>query len=233
MKSILRSGAKSLYNFVTEIPNRLTIAAGRMGMIELYQPIYGEKESSGQRMCADRWAVMKKYLPKGQFSFMDIGSQIGYFTFNAAQEGGVSFGVERNKRYCEVAQAIKSIRNMDHVAFLNIGIDSFTVQGLPNVDVLCCMSIYHHWVRESGFEEADKIFTHLVDRTNSMFFDTGQSNELNTDWADSLHFMKPDPVAWIEDYLKMKGFTTVTKLGEFPTHLSQIPRMLYFASKVK
>ena len=231
MKSLLRSGAKTVYKYITEIPNRFTITAGRMGMIELYQPIYGEKETGAQRLCADRWEKMKQHLPKDNFSFMDIGSQIGYFTFQAAKEGGVSFGVERNKRYCEVAHAIKSIRNMDHVAFLNIGIDSFTVKGLPNVDVLCCMSIYHHWVRESGFEEADKIFTELTNRTQSIFFDTGQSNEQNVDWAKSLEFMNPNPIAWIETYLKSKGFTTVKQLGEFSTHLSDVPRMLFFASK--
>lgn len=231
VKSLLRSGAKSVYEFVTEIPNRLTITAGRLGMIELYQPIFGEKESSSQRLCSDRWNEMKNYLPEGQFSFMDIGSQIGYFTFQAASEGAVSFGVERNKRYCEVAQAIKSIRKMDHVAFLNIGIDDFTVKGLPNVDVLCCMSIYHHWVRESGFEVADKIFSQLCDKTKAIFFDTGQSNEIKTDWAETLSFMDPDPLVWIENYLKEKGFSTVTRLGEFPTHLSEIPRMLFYASK--
>lgn len=229
--SVLRSGAKKVYNYITKLPNRFTLTAGRLGMIELYQPIYGEKDSSGQRMCADRWAVMKNHLPEGKFSFMDIGSQIGYFTFNAAEQGAVSFGVERNKRYCEVAEAIKSMRDIDHVAFLHMGIDSFTVKGLPNVDVLCCMSVFHHWVRESGFEEADRIFSELCSRSKAIFFDTGQSDEKKTDWADTLSFMEPEPIEWIEKYLTSKGFTSVQRLGEFPTHLSEVPRMLFFASK--
>jgi hypothetical protein len=122
---------------------------------------------------------------------------------------------------------------MDHVAFLNIGIDSITVKGLPNVDVLCCMSIFHHWVRESEFEEADKIFTELANRTNAIFFETGQSNEENVDWTKDLEFMNPDPVSWIEQYLKSKGFGAVKQLGEFATHLSSAPRMLFYASKGK
>ncbi|KAA3633962.1 MAG: DUF1698 domain-containing protein [Calditrichaeota bacterium] len=231
LKSIVKSSVRSVYDTLTKIPNRLTITAGKMGMVEPYQPVYGEEVSSSQRLCQDRWNIMKQYLPKSDFSFMDIGSQIGYFTFQAAAEGAVSFGVERSKRACQVANAIKELRNMEHAAFLNMGVDSFTVKGLPKVDVLCCMSIYHHWVRESGFAEADKIFTELTAKTNALFFDTGQSNEENTDWTESLEFMNPDPIAWIENYLKEKQFTKVIQLGLFGTHLSHIPRMLFYAEK--
>lgn len=231
LNSMIRAAAKSIYQVVTNLPNRFTIASGRLGMIELYQPIYGDDESKGQRMCADRWNVMKQFLPQKQFSFMDIGSQIGYFTFHAANAGAVSLGVERNKRYCEVAQAIKAIRKIDHVTFLNMSIDSHTVKGLPNVDVMCCMSIFHHWVREYDFEKADNIFTELCHRTKILFFDTGQANERNTDWAGTLEFMNPEPVDWIDNYLRAKGFKTVKQLGVFPTHLSEVPRMLFYAAK--
>lgn len=231
MNSMIRKAAKSIYQVVTNLPNRFTIASGRLGMIELYQPIYGDNKSKGQRVCSDRWNVIKQYLPKQQFSFMDIGSQIGYFTFHAANAGAVSLGVERSKRYCEFAQAIKCIRKIDHVAFLNMDIDSHTVKGLPNVDVMCCMSIFHHWVREYDFEKADYIFNELCNRTKILFFDTGQVDERNTDWAGTLEFMNPEPVVWIENYLRAKGFKTVKQLGVFPTHLSDVPRMLFYAAK--
>lgn len=231
LKSLVKTSARSVYDFVLKIPNRVTITAGKLGMVEPYQPVYGEEASSGQRLCQDRWNIMKQYLPEKDFSFMDIGSQIGYFTFQAAAEGAVSLGIERSKRACQVANAIKELRNMDHAAFLNMGIDSFTVKGLPKIDVLCCMSVYHHWVRESGFIEADKIFTELTSKTNAIFFETGQSNEKNTDWADTLNFMNPDPLFWIENYLKEKQFNKIERLGLFSTHLSEIPRMLFYAEK--
>ncbi len=231
IKSTLRTAAKSVYRLVTNLPHQFTLTAGRLGMIELYQPIFGESDSNSQRMCADRWQAMKPFLPQSQFSFMDIGSQIGYFTFQAADAGAVALGVERNKRYCEVAQAIKSIRQIDQAAFLNMGIDIFSVKGLPYVDVLCCMSIFHHWVREDGFEKADIIFTELCCRTRAIFFETGQSNETGTDWASTLKFMNPEPAKWAENYLREKGFKSVTRLGEFPTHLSGVPRTLFYAAK--
>ncbi len=196
----------------------------------LYQPIYGSKSRKFKRNCEDRWDVMKAHLPKAPFSFMDIGSNIGYFTFHAQDMGAVAIGIEMHPGKYELAQAIKAVNEVERVSFLNFLIDTNTVVGLPSVNVVCFLSIYHHWIRHFGFEKADTIFTSLCNKTDSIFFETGQFNE-KVQWKDMLNFMKPDVKRWIENYLKSKGFKKILLLGEFPTHRSDVPRYLYFATK--
>ena len=197
----------------------------------LYQPIYGGKSREFRRKSEDRWNKMKEHLPKTPFSFMDIGCNIGYFTFSAQNEGAVAIGVEMHPGRYELAQAIKVINKVERVSFFNFEIDKNTVMGLPSVNVICCLSVYHHWVRQLGFEEADEIFTSLCNKTDSIFFETGQPDE-KVQWKGMLDFMGSDVKGWIEEYLKSKGFESMVMLGEFSTHRSDVPRHLFFASKV-
>ena len=105
------------------------------------------------------------------------------------------------------------------------------IELLPRVNVTCCLSVFHHWVREYEFSGADKIFSKICENTDSIFFETGQSNEPVPEWQHKLSFMGDLPETWIETYLKEKGFTTVKQLGKFPTHLTNIDRTLYYATK--
>lgn len=195
-----------------------------------YQPVYGNAGSSSKRECEDRWNVMKDYLPQPPFSFLDVGCEIGYFTFKANECGAVTIGVERDRRAYDLANAIKRLRHREKTTFYNMEIDEQTSAGLPCVDVLCSLSIYHHWVREGGFEGADRIFSNLCDRTHALFFETGQPDE-KISWAAKLTFMEPDIKAWIMQYLHSKGFEDVRCLGEFSTHKSEVPRFLFYAAK--
>ena len=72
----------------------------------------------------------------------------------------------------------------------------------------------------------------LYNKTNSYFiFETGQFDEKGYYWSDSLSFMGNNPVTWIQDYLIGIGYSTVTLIDEFPTHLSDKSRAFFICSK--
>ena len=211
-----------------KIIDHFTILLARIRRTPRYQTIYGTSSRS-RRDCTLRWEMMKKHLPRGGFSFLDIGSEIGYFTFKASELGGVSIGVEMSKRKFDLANTIRSINNMGKTTFLNMEVNEDTVTSLPNVNVLCCLSIYHYWVRMYGFEGADKIFTKLCEKTNAIFFETGQPDQ-GPKLASLLSFMGPDIKKWITDYLISKGFKRVECIGRIPK-TEKASRLLFFASK--
>lgn len=200
-------------------------------MIALYQPVFGRTDFKTQRDCWDRWAAMELELPKRPYSFLDIGSQVGFYIMSAAQHGAIAVGVERVTAYVKMAHAIQTRRKIERATFLNLEINEQTMQMLPRFEVTCCLSVFHHWAMEWGFAKADKIFTELCRNTSLMFFETGQSNEPVKAFGDRLQFMGADPQGWLRNYLRDKGFTEVRALGEYQTNLSPIRRTMYMGRK--
>jgi SAM-dependent methyltransferase len=214
---------------VIGLSQRIVVASAGLRRSRYYQPIYGRVSTRSKRESIIRWDAMKQYLPSDSFSFLDTGCEIGYFTFKASERGAVAIGVERKKKLYDLAMTIRSIQKMDRTAFFNMGIDINNVRSLPRVDVLCCLSIFHHWISEWGFDTADEIFSILCEKTTSVFFETGQPNE-SVDWAAKVVFMEPDIDGWISKYLASKGFSKVTSLGEYSTNRGDT-RFLFFASR--
>ena len=225
-----------IFEWFENLPRYVLILMGKLGVVLLYQPLWRSpavrrQQHVGERGCQDRWECIEQNLPSNHFSFLDIGSQVGYFTLSAAHKGAFAIGIERDKVYRKLAQAQAALHNLPLANFYNMELNSDSVVLLPEVDVTICLSVYHHWVREWSQEEADKIFSRLCSHTGMMFFETGQCNEKNVDWAADMSFMGADPKAWGIQYLEDKGFDRVAVIGEFPTHLSDVERYLVFATK--
>jgi len=205
--------------------------------VYFYQPLYNVNNkyvfvtTTIERPCDDRMAVIDEQLKDiNAGSFMDVGSQFGYFVYAMAEKGLVSFGIELSPDSVWLSKKIGEINKISNCGFLNIDVTPESVKSLPAVDIVSCMSVYHHWVRNNDFNYADKIMDSLCSRARkAIVFDTGQNDEI-APWASSLNFMGDDPKIWIEKYLKSKGFSSVKYLGEFTaSHVSETPRHLFVA----
>lgn len=98
---------------------------------------------------------------------------------------------------------------------------------MPRYDVILCLSVMHHIILAEGMEIAQSILQRLVARTNhALFFEMGQSNEVNADWSKRLPSMEPDPETWISQWLVRSGFRHVKTIGTSPT---TVPRFLFVA----
>ncbi len=54
-------------------------------------------------------------------------------------------------------------------------IDRETVDLLPESDITLCLSVWHHWVRRYGVEDATYILQAIVNKTRHLvFFDSGE-----------------------------------------------------------
>ena len=210
------------------------------GMAMLYQPLYGINtrwvlgKTPSERGCQDRWDLFSARVNDGPGSYLDLGSQLGYFGFKMTERGYVGIGMERDRPSCSVARHLARLKGIDSALFYCTDITPETLRAMPVVDVTFCLSIFHHWVREHNLEYADAVMRAVADRCGSrLFFEAGQSNEQSGSWPKLLSFMGSNPKDWIMTYLGSLGFEEVDCLGEVPSHLSSTPRYLFTASRPK
>ena len=198
----LKSILKKIYQWVMDRPHRWNLFLVNIGVIEKYQPLWGISDAKSGRDCSDRWGKIKPNLPTRPFSFLDTGSQLGYFTFSAAEYGAVAMGLERVPAFFQVAQSIRHLKKVSSATFLNMELNPESVKALPSVDVICCMSVFHHWVLDWGEEGAVQLFSDLCSKTQAIIFETGQQNEVTEAFSKHMGFMGEDHRVWIENTLK-------------------------------
>jgi SAM-dependent methyltransferase len=206
---------------------------GLTGVVGHYQPNpFREEATSDRRACRARFLAFSAALPAGvPLSCLDIGCNAGYFTFRMAEAGGICLGLDIGRNEISYARGLAALHGVRNVAFLQFEITPHNVAALPHTDVIICMSVFHHWVRKLGLEQATRIVDGLARRCRFLVFETGQHNESDTTWAPDLAFMGEDCDAWVRRFLSDRGFKSVTGLGNFSTTLSSVPRHLYLAEK--
>jgi SAM-dependent methyltransferase len=126
---------------------------------------YQEKRVAGT---AERWEMIRRELDARDRSLLDLGCNVGAMTELAASGGRFALGLEREPRL--FGEALKRARGQESLAFMCYGIDPESVLALPAFDVVLCLSVHHHWVRNFGEGAAWQIVGELLRRSRSKFF---------------------------------------------------------------
>ncbi|HSK21602.1 MAG TPA: methyltransferase [Egicoccus sp.] len=205
-------------------------------LVDEYQPDPfappGERRRDPRRS-DERFAAFDAHLPAGvPLSVLDVGCNEGFFLFNLARRGGICLGVDQDLRGIMIGRSRATVHEVGNVAFARMAVDHDNVVGLPRADVVLCLSVFHHWVRYLGLDEAQHLLRAVASRADGSFvFETGQPNETGAKWTDALGFMGPDPEAWVRQTLLDLGFDRVEMVGRFPTTVSPVARALFVASR--
>ena len=163
-------------------------------------------------------------------SVLDIGCNLGYFVFRMAERGGFWIGIDWGRNELMIAQATAYLNDVRNVAFSRIEVDEISVKRLPNVDMVICLSVFHHWVNRYGQKQALDMMTSLSQCAKKyLVFESGQPEEIDKPWSKKLSFMIPNGFTWIQEFLLRLGFNEVQSVGQFPTSVSDVPRDLFVA----
>jgi|GEM_PF-826465 len=209
----------------------------RLGLLKQYQPDPFSRESADAsytgRACIDRFEAISKVLPPNTpLSVLDVGCNIGYFVFRMAERGGFCLGTDIGRNEIMAAQALAYVHEIQNAAFTRFKVTPETVHFLPQVDTIFCLSIFHHFVRYFGEQDALEMMRDLSGKAGKyLVFETGQPDESGVAWADKLSFMRPDPREWIHGFLLELGFNKVHNLGKFQTSVSHVKRHLFVAER--
>jgi len=216
---------KAMINFIFALQNILSVTHN-------YQPNPFSKKNRAGRDTYDRYNAILSNINETPKSVIDLGCNRGFFVLKTAAEGSISIGVDHDWFEIIYARALAEKNNTSNALFMNAEINSSFIDKLPSFDMVVCTSIFHHWVRIYGKEEAFDMMRLIALKTNKyLVFETGQYNEISTSWYKELGFMGDNYEEWIVNFLSKTGFKEVKPIGQFSTHLSDVKRTLFIASK--
>jgi len=237
MSHLFRSlGNASLYRVIKFLVKLQLFMQMKVGLLNTYAPnafVPRENILNDERASYGRLDAINQFLPKeAQPTTLDVGCNLGFFTFNMAKRGGFSIGIDYGRNEILAAKALALKHSVNNIVFTQMEVTPDNASRLPKTDMVICLSIFHHWIRKLGEEESLKIMKGLSASADKYFvFDTGQPNEKDVDWNECLNFMNPDVDKWAEAYFKALGFSKVVNLGNHRTSLSEVPRTLFIAVK--
>ena len=142
---------------------------------------------------------------------MDIGSHIGFFAINLAKQGMLVHAVETEWSRLLLSFLIAR-REKAVLAPIALRIDRDTVDLLPEADITLCLSVWHHWVRRYGMDDATYILQAIIDKTRRfVFFDAGEE-EMTARY--SLPYGDESPTDYLSKYLQtLDGVDELIELG--------------------
>lgn len=225
---------KAVYDGAAKLYYAAIYAVLKWAMVRLYQPVYGKKDNAATavtRECEDRWNVIRPALGAGSGAVLDIGCNVGFFSFKAAETGRMAVGIDHDSFNVLFCNAIRSATRSEYTLFANRNLDLAALKKLPQFETIFNFSVFHHWVKAYGADEAKEMMRVIAQKCDCLFFETGQSNETGTKWAGKLAFMGDNPKDWIQSFLQEIGFSDVRVIGTFATGLTNVDRYMFVARK--
>jgi SAM-dependent methyltransferase len=227
----MKNHLKNLYEFLAWLFYKILIVLLDILPVKLYQPLYRSKKENVTRECADRWNVIAPHIGTEPGSVLDIGCNLGFFSFHAAEKNKMVLGVDANPFYQMTCNALRNVHEMRNASFIKSWIDEDFVSRMPAFDIIFHFSVFHHWVKAYGEARAKAMMKQTAAKCQTLFFETGQPDERGTKWADKMAFMGDEPQQWMTSFLSELGFDDIEMIGTFKTGLTQTDRYLFCARK--
>ena len=207
------------YRLQTQVIEPLQFRIDRLGNPP-YQPLPWEeagKAAKRDRASRDRWDAIERFLAASEIrpeSALDLGCNIGFFSFSLAKTGVPTLGVEMDPRYFRIANYARS-RTDGPASFLNLTVTEQTMRLLPTVDLTLLLAVWHHWVHNEGLDGATSLLKQLWEHTNrALIFESGE-NEMSPKFG--LPPLEPTPLEWFANYLgDVCAPSEVVDLGRYP-----------------
>jgi hypothetical protein len=178
-----------------------------------YQPLPELKMSPRKRgdSTISRWEAIEKCLTTDMKSAKDVGANLGYFLFRLQEKGIFALGVESEQKPVEISQLAQRKFQLEGLAFSKLVVAPKNIKSLPTTDITISTAVWHHWIRDYGYEEALKMLGSLWNSTQKiMFFESGEDSEIY-----SLDIKKP-PGDWVREQLeKICNDSKIIELGKF------------------
>ena len=163
-----------------------------------------------------RWQIVSRVIQEYSASNLcDLGCAEGYYVRRAACEHGIfAVGIDKDSRRLRSAVALSELDQDWSCAFMQMDITSTTIRGIPQFDLIACMSLLHHVIYHNGFSEAKALLSEIAKKASKcMVFEMGGPNEDANKWASSLSMLAGDVDANIANLLSECGFRNITILG--------------------
>ena len=195
---------------LTPLQQRLLDVFWTKGLRLLYQPVRSPEIGSKWRkirQCDDRLDMISAFLrnnklmPPSVNSYLDLGSNYGWFVSEMTKLGFDAWGVDRDSAAVSLGPELYGI-SPERLIVENLA--TYLDKNERVYDVISCFSVLHHFVLGNGPISAETLMKR-IDRTTGkvLFLDSGQNHEL---WfKHSLTQWTPDYIAeWIKRHSSLQ-----------------------------
>jgi hypothetical protein len=199
----------------------------------LYEPVeLAGSRYSEKREAEARWnAIAEAIRHYGARNVLDVGCAEAWFLRRAARELGVfGIGVEAADRRVLVGEIARLHDGAERVAVLKARLEPDDILGLPVCDIVICLSVVHHVMREGGIEAARRFVTALATRARkALLFEMGTADETALEWTKTLPDMPAGQESFVRDLLISAGLSNIRVVASTPGLRKDAPRLLFAA----
>lgn len=212
---------------MTTPPSRLADLVSRLP--EIYQPIYGHPDLSGQpsRPSLDRWKeILRVHDALAErlgrpVRVLDLGCSQGFFSLSLAEAGAIVHGMDYNEANIAVCRALATENLALRVSFAVDKVEHVLTKLEPgDYDLVLGLSVFHHLTHEHGQEAVAQMLEACAPKILCGIFELALASE-PVYWAPA----QPERPQEI-----LRGFEFVHTLSHHETHLSKVQRPLIIAS---
>lgn len=218
---------------ITDIKNKIALlrtkgyspgSSGRKGW--LYHPIPFD-EFKGMKVhknnCVKEYQVINDNLKEDPKTILDIGSNVGYFSFSFNRQFGSNvIGVERDPLNVDITKALAEYYKISNVEFFALDVGEHLEKYKNNFNLTLMMNVHMWLVQKHGYEETKTIMKKLCERTKHLFFQTAHAESSGVRIIKELKNERD-----IVDYLIEAGFRDVQKVAV--SKHGRKPRILFYA----
>jgi len=115
--------------------------------------------------------ILRGYQNLRGLRVLDLGCNVGFYSFSLAKRGAQVVGVDIRPEYIEIASCVARVYEVP-VTFLNMPITpEFIEEDGKGFDITLCFSMLQWVVEQKGIEYAREILRAISKRSRSLFFD--------------------------------------------------------------
>lgn len=167
-----------------DILQELTVAV--QALPEFYQPIFGHQVvgMEPKRICTDRlpdvekiYDVLSEKLNR-PLRVLDLGCNLGFFSFHAARRGGVVTAIDFDERNIRVCKILAKEHPDYKIEFVTASIENF-VPTIKNgeYDLVFCFSVLHWVTAKFGFPFTQNLLKDLAEKIPNGLFELAMKSE--------------------------------------------------------
>ena len=199
----------------------------------VYEPVeIGGRRYQNKRDAELRWeaiaAAIRHYDAR---SVLDIGCAEGWFLRRAAEDFGCfAIGIDGDDRRVILGEVARLHDGVERVAVMKGRLTPEDIGRLPPCDIVLCLSVVHHVMRDGGMAAAEKFVRALATRaTKALLFEIGTSDEKELKWTSALPGMPAGQEAFVRDLLGTCGLDNIRVIARSPGLQGDADRLLFAA----
>ena len=144
----------------------------KAGAFAHYQPLpwIGKKSFIKDEYTLGRWEAIKGEIRIKNGSVLDIGCNLGFFSLSLSELGFYALGIDMQHEFKVISEYAQKRAGLGNAAFSTMIITPDNVSSLPSVDIILFLSVWHHWIKRFGHEQAREMFKTLWKKTGHVLF---------------------------------------------------------------